>query len=267
MREAHCNLGVALSEQGRLREAASSYQQAICLEGDHADAHVNLAYIWFLLGDYEAGWPEYEWRWRRPGVSPPHSGQPLWDGSSLQGRTILLFAEQGLGDTLQFIRYAPLVRQQGARVIVQCQSPLARLLTTCAGIDHLVVQGTAPPPHDVYAPLLSLPRIFGTTLATIPSITAYLSADPALRADWQDQLRCVVGFKVGIAWQGNPDHKRDRGRSVPLQAFEPLSAIPGVRLVSLQKGPGREQLPELADRLGVLDLTDRLEDFADTAGW
>ncbi len=154
-----------------LREAASGYEQAIHLEGDHADAHVNLAYIRFLLGHYQAGCSEYEWRWRRPGVSPPPSGQPLWDGSALQGRTILLFAEQGLGDTLQFIRYAPLVRQQGATVIVQCQSPLVRLLARCVGIDRVVVQGTAPPPHDLHAPLLSLPRIFGTTLATIPSTT------------------------------------------------------------------------------------------------
>ena len=255
--EPHNNLGVALAEQGRLTEAATCYEQALRLKPDYADAHLNLAYSWFFRGDLEAGWPEYEWRWKRRGFSPPSFRQPLWDGSSLQGQTILLFAEQGLGDTLQFIRYAPLVQQHGATVIVQCQVPLLRLLATCAGIDRLVPAGTAPPPFDVQAPLLSLPRIFRTTLATIPANVPYLSVAPALSAHWQRQLSGVEGLKVGIAWQGNPEHTRDRRRSVPLLAFAPLAGVPGVRLVSLQKGPGREQLPDLADRLGVLDMADR----------
>ena len=263
--EAHNNLGVALADQGRLTEAVASYQQALRLKVDYADAHVNLAYVWFLGGDFEGGWPEYEWRWKRRDFSPPSCRQPLWDGSSLQDQTILLFAEQGLGDTLHFIRYAPLVQQHGATVIVQCQGPLLRLLATCAGIDRLVLAGTALPRFAVQAPLLSLPRIFRSTLATLPANIPYLCADPDLRAHWQQQLSGVRGFKVGIAWQGNPEHKRDRRRSVPLRAFAPLAGVPGVRLVSLQKGPGREQLPDLADRLDVLDLADRWKDFADTA--
>ena len=271
--EAHSNLGVALTEQGKLTEAVASYQQALRFKPDHAAAHMNLAQVWFLWGDFERGWPEYEWRWKHRGFSPPSYCQPLWDGSSLQGQatsgsgtnTILLFAEQGLGDTLQFIRYAPLVRQRGATVMVQCQVPLQRLLATCAGIDRLVRAGTALPPFDVQAPLLSLPRIFRSTLATIPANVPYLIADPELRAHWQQQLSGVRGFRVGIAWQGNPEHKRDRRRSVPLLAFAPLAGVPGVRLVSLQKGPGCEQLPDLANRLGVLDLADQIEDFADTA--
>ena len=140
-----------------------------------------------------------------------------------------------------------------------------RLLGTCAGIDRLVPEGSTPPPFDVQAPLLSLPRIFRTTLATIPANIPYLRPDPELLADWQRQLSGVGSFKVGIAWQGNPDHQLDRRRSVPLLAFAPLADVPGVSLVSLQKGPGREQLPDLADRMGVLDLADRLEDFVDTA--
>ncbi len=263
--EAHSNLGVALAEQGKLTEAVACYQQALPLNPDYAPAHMNLAQVWFLWGDFERGWPEYEWRWKHRGFSPPSFGQPLWDGSSLQGQTILLFAEQGLGDTLQFIRYAPRVQQHGATVIVQCQAPLLRLLGTCAGIDRLVHAVTALPPFDVQAPLLSLPRIFRTTLTTIPADIPYLRADPESRAHWQQRLNGVRGYKVGIAWQGNPDHKRDRRRSVPLLAFAPLAGVPGVRLVSLQKGPGCEQLPDPADRLGVLDLTDGLEDFADTA--
>ena len=259
--EAHNNLGVALAAQGRLTEAAACYKQALRLKPDYADAHLNLGYSWFFRGDLEAGWPEYEWRWKRRGFSQPSFRQPLWDGSSLQGQTILLCAEQGLGDTLQFIRYAPLMKQHGATVIVQCQSPLVRLLATCVGIDRLVFEGTSLPPFDVQAPLLSLPRIIRTTMATIPANIPYVSVDPASRAHWQQQLSGVEGFKVGIAWQGNPDHTRDRRRSVPLRAFAPLAGVPGVRLVSLQKGPGREQLPDL----GVLDLANHLEDFADTA--
>jgi tetratricopeptide (TPR) repeat protein len=263
--ETHNNVGLAHAEQGRLTEAMASYEQALRLRPDYAEAHVNLAQVWFLLGDFERGWSEYEWRWKQRGISPPSSCQPLWDGSSLLGQTILLFTEQGLGDTLQFVRYAPLVQQHGATVIVQCQVPLQRLLATCAGIDRLVLEGTALPPFDVQAPLLSLPRIFRSNLATIPANVPYLSADPESRAHWQQQLSGLRGFKVGITWRGNPSHKRDRWRSVPLLAFAPLAGVLGVRLVSLQKGPGREQVPDLADRLGVLDVADRMEDFADTA--
>ncbi|MGC8643955.1 MAG: tetratricopeptide repeat protein, partial [Isosphaeraceae bacterium] len=125
--------------------------------------------------------------------------------------------------------------------------------------------GTAPSPFDVYAALLSLPRIIGTTLTTIPARVPYLFAEPELRTHWQERLRGVSGFKVGIVWQGNPENKRDGRRSVPLSAFAPLADVPGVRLVSLQWAQGREQLPELANRLGVLDLGAELEEFADLA--
>ncbi len=262
---AYSELGVALADQGRVTEALACYQQALCLKPDYAEVHINLAYACLLRGDFEAAWSEYEWRWKCRDSSPPPFQQPLWDGSSLQGRTILLFAEQGLGDTLHFIRYAPLVKRTGATVIVQCQGRLLRLLGTCAGIDRLVPEGADPPRFDVQAPLLSLPRIFRTTLATIPAKIPYLSADRESRACWQEPLSGVQDFKVGIAWQGSAEHKRDRQRSVPLLAFAPLADVPGVRLVSLQTGPGREQLSDQADRLAVLDLADQLEDFADTA--
>ena len=235
------------------------------LKPDDADAHLNLAYSWFFRGDFQAAWPEYEWRWKRRGFSRPAFGQPLWDGSNLNGQTILLFAEQGLGDTLQFIRYVPFVRRLGARVLVQCQGPLLRLLATCWGINRLVREGDSLPPFDVQIPLLSLPRIFRSTLATIPANIPYLCADPDSSVHWRSQLSSLKGFKVGIAWQGNPEHQRDRRRSVGLLTFEPLARVPGVRLVSLQKGPGSEQLRDIEDRLSVLDVADRLGDFADTA--
>ena len=263
--QAHSNLGVALAEQGKLQEALACYRQAIRLEPDYAEAHFNLAYFSLLDGRFDEGWSEYEWRLTRRDITSPPFEQPLWDGSSLHGKTILLFNEQGLGDTLHFIRHAPLVKQAGGTVMVQCQPPLVRLLTTCAGIDHVVPEGTPIPVFDVQAPLLSLPRILRTNLANIPADIPYLRADPELSGSWQRKLAGIQGCKVGIVWQGNPDHGLDRRRSVPLLAFAPLAEVPGVRLVSLQKGAGREQLPELADRLHLLDLADELEDFADTA--
>jgi tetratricopeptide (TPR) repeat protein len=263
--QAFNNLGVVHAVQGRYTEAAGCYEQALCLNPDDADAHLNLAYSWFFRGDFEAAWPEYEWRWKRRGFSQPSFGQPTWDGTSIHGQTILVFAEQGMGDTLQFIRYAPLVKCLGARVLVQCQGPLLRLLATCRGIDRLVREGNPLPHFDVQVPLLSLPRIFGSNLTNIPATIPYLHVDRELCSHWQRELSSHEVFKVGIAWQGSPEHQRDRRRSVHLRKFEPLAGVPGVRLVSLQKGPGRDQLPLMVDRLNILDTADRLDDFADTA--
>src|SRR5262249_21338823 len=162
------------------------------------------------------------------------------------------------------IRFAPLVKQRGASVVVSCPAPLVPLLTSCAGIDHLVAQGEPlPVPVDVQASLLSLPPLLGTTLQTIPAQVPYLTADPQRAEHGRKELAKTPGFKVGIAWQGDPQHKNDCRRSVPLTMFELLAAIPGVRLYSIQKGAGREQLAALAGRFAVEDLADRLEDFAD----
>ena len=200
-----------------------------------------------------------------PDALPPPLQCPLWTGSSLTGKSLLLFAEQGLGDTIQFVRYVSHVKAAGARVIVQCPEPLSRLFATQEGIDRLVPEGVVPPAADFQAPLLSLPGIFGTDLTTIPAAIPYLAADPGLCERRRKRLSKTDGFKVGIAWQGNPAHKADRQRSVSLHAFAPLGGVPGVRLVSLQKGPGRDQLSGPASEMGVLDLTDQLIDFADTA--
>jgi len=191
--------------------------------------------------------------------------QPLWDGADLQERTILLYAEQGLGDTLQFIRYARLVKVRGATVLVSCQEPLARLLGTCAGIDRLGPFGAKMPPFDVQAPLLSLPRILGTTLATVPADIPYLFADEQLVAHWRRELSPVEAFKIGIGWQGNPKYRGDRQRSIPLAQFAPLARLDGVQLFSLQKGPGTEQLHQGAGGFPVTDLGSRAGDFMDAA--
>ena len=226
---------------------------------------MNYALTCLQRGDFERGWNEYEWRFRCREHPLLAQGIPPWDGSPLDGRRILLWAEQGLGDTIQFIRYAPAVARRGGRVVVACPRPLVRILTSCPGVAQVIPEGTEQLDCACQAPLMSLPRIFGTALKTIPSSIPYLTADPGLLALWSDVLGRFDGFKVGIAWQGNPDHKKDRHRSFPLARFEVLASIPGVKLFALQKGPGTEQIEKLAGRLLLTDLAGRLDDFMDTA--
>jgi hypothetical protein len=222
------------------------------------------------LGDYPRGFAEYEWRWKtkRLAGSPTYQ-QPLWDGSPLDGKTILLHAEQGLGDMVQFLRFVPLVKDRGGRVIVASQKPLVPLLSACPWIDQLVAQGETLPEFDVQAPIMSLPRILGTTLATLPAQVPYLSADPGLVQRWRKELAAYPGFRIGIAWQGNPQNPADRHRSFPLDCLAPLAGLPGVQLFSLQKGPGTEQIDQRAGRFPLVELGSRLDEtsgpFMDTA--
>jgi tetratricopeptide (TPR) repeat protein len=264
--EANHNLGVALAAKGHPEEAVSSYGRALQLRPDYAEAHVGRALAWLLQGDFEAGWPEYEWRWKHKLV-PRHFSQPRWDGTPQPGKSILLHAEQGLGDTIQFIRYAPLVKQRCGSVIVECQAPLAPLLRSCAGIDQLVAEGADLPPFDVHMPLLSLPLVLGTTLATVPADIPYLQADEQLVEQWRRDLSTLPGLKIGIAWQGSPNYDDDRSRSIPLVHFAPLAGLPNVTLISLQKGPGTEQLADI--EFPVTDWSSRLDvnagAFMDTA--
>jgi tetratricopeptide (TPR) repeat protein len=267
--EAHYNLGNTLKEQRRLDEAVACYRRALELKPDAADAHWNLALSWLLAGDWQRGWPEYQWRWQAKGCAPRRFPQPLWNGESLAAKTILLHAEQGLGDTIQFIRYAAIVKQHGGAVVVECQKPLVALLQGCPGIDRLVGQGDDLPAFDVQSPLLSVPGILKTSLETVPARIPYLAARPALVERWRTRLSGLDGFKIGIVWQGNPKNTRDRLRCVPLRCFAPLARIPGVRLLSLQKGAGAEQLAEVRDLFAVTDFAGELDEqsgpFMDTA--
>ena len=169
-----------------------------------------------VMGDWERGWQDYEWRWRCEEFGGIPYEKPQWDGSPLDGRTILLHAEQGLGDTILFVRYARLVKERGGKVVLVCPKALLKLLARCPGVDELVAPGAPVPPHDVHAPLLSLPGIFRTTPDTAPADIPYLTADPALVERWRLELDLYADFKVGIAWQGNPQFKSDRLRSFQL---------------------------------------------------
>jgi len=265
--EGHNVLGVVHMKAGRPAEAVAAFGRAVEIKPEFAQAHFNRGLALLLQGDYEQGWPEYDWRWRcRDFVSQPVA-EGGWDGSPLAGLTILLHAEQGMGDALQFIRFAPLLKEQGATVIVACSPALVPLLSRGPGIDQVVEQGAAVK-FDVEAPLLSLPGKLGTTLNTVPARVPYLFGDPDREEHWRRELGRVPGFKVGIAWQGNRDHPEDRLRSVPLTRFAPLAGE-GVRLISLQLGPGREQIDALAGRFPVEELAPRSEEsswtFLDTA--
>ncbi|MBV9122006.1 MAG: tetratricopeptide repeat protein, partial [Planctomycetes bacterium] len=267
--EAHNNLAVALAEQRKLTEALPHYAEAIRLRPDYADAHKNRSLAWLVLGDFTQGFEEFEWRWKSKGFLPRSFPQPLWDGSPLEGRTILLHGEQGIGDILQFVRYAPLVQEHGGRVLLECPGGILPLLRTCPGIDRLLTAGTPLPAFDCHLSLMSLPRVLGTTPATIPGNVPYLFADPGLIAYWQQELGDRNTFKVGIVWQGNPKFPADQYRSFPLARLAPLAQVPQVQLFSLQKGPGVEQMAAVADQFPVVDLGGRLDQntgaFLDTA--
>jgi hypothetical protein len=264
---AHANLGNALLVLGRLDEASAAYDRALELEPDAPGLRKNRALLWLLQGKYREGWEEYEWRWKCEELPERDFGRPLWDGSPLDGKTIVLHCEQGIGDTLQFIRYARLVEQRVGRVVVSCPKVLTPLLARAAKIERTVDDGQWPA-FDVHAPLMSLPRIFGTTLETIPASTPYLEADWQLVEHWRQKLSSLSGFKVGIAWQGNPAFCFDRSRSVSLSQFAPLADVPGVVLISLQKGFGSEQVASLEGRFQVAELGPGLDQtgaFIDTA--
>ena len=262
---AHLNLGWVAEQSGQRARALTCFDRAVQLNPTYADAHMKRAMLWLQEGNFDAGWPEYEWRWQTADAGNRGLTQPLWVGSPLKGRTILLYAEQGLGDTIQFVRYAPQVRRRVGWVVVECQKELLKLLSRCLGIDRLVARGSALPAFDVQAPLLSLPGILRTDLNTVPGHVPYVFADRDHVSRWREELNRLQGTKIGIAWQGNQTHFHDRRRSIPLKAFAQLARVPGVRLVSLQKGPGIEQLRDLRDGFGLLDLGGRLDDFMDTA--
>jgi tetratricopeptide (TPR) repeat protein len=256
------NMAEALFRQNALEEAEAVCRRAAQIKPQDPETHFLLAAILLTQGKLPEGFKEYHWRCQgNPWVAAVAA--PCWDGSPLQGETILLRCEQGFGDAIQFLRYAPMAKLRGARVAFECPKPLARLAARAAGVDEVVVEGTQRPEFTYQLPLLSLPAIFETTLETIPADIPYLSADARCVAKWREELRGYPGLKVGIAWQGNPSYRRDYLRSIALEQFLPL-AMDGVHLISLQHGFGREQLHALRNA-PIVDLGDRLGDFYDTA--
>ena len=261
--EALNNLGTLLFDLGRPGEAIQTLRTAVSQRPDYADAHFNLAASLLLDGQLDEGWREYEWRWKQAKKKQylRDFSQPLWNGEDLGDRVLLLHAEQGLGDTLQFCRFVPAIAA-GRRVVVEVQRPLIPLLAGLPGFENIVARGDPLPPFDLHCPLLSVPRVLGNTLDTIPQ-QAYLRADPQRVAAWRVRVAQLDGLKVGLVWAGNHTMSGDRRRSMPLERLSELAGLPGVSFVSLQKGPAAGQM--LPPGLVLQDWTGDLHDFGDTA--
>ncbi|ODS33871.1 MAG: peptidase [Candidatus Scalindua rubra] len=265
---AHCNLGSALQELSKIEEAIESYNRAIVLKPDEAIAHKNKSIALLLIENFKEGWPEYEWRLRTKDHSLRDFQKPKWDGAPLNGKFILVHAEQGFGDTIQFVRYLPMVKSQGGHVIFECRQNLFRLLKNCAGIDKIIENISTNEPSvqfDIHIPLLSLPGIFGTTLDSIPSDVPYITVDSRLVEQWRIRLEHDNNFKIGIVWAGNPTFKNYHNRSCSLADFAILSEIPGLSFYSLQKGPASVETNNPPEGMKIINLENELNDFADTA--
>ncbi|WP_448207227.1 tetratricopeptide repeat protein [Azospirillum sp. sgz302134] len=260
------NLGYTLHLQGHMAEADEAYRAALALRPDHPEIHLNRSLVLLLQGRLREGWDEYEWRWLREKerATKRDFAQPLWSGEELAGRTILLHPEQGLGDTLQFVRYAPLVARRGGRVVLEAPPPLVALFRTLPGVERIIPQGDPLPAFDLHCPLLSLPRAFGTTLDSVPAEIPYLSVEPERAAVWRERL-AGPGLKVGLVWAGNPSFARDRERSPGLEPLLPVLDVPNCRVFGLQFGPGRDALAGRVLPASFTDLGPELGDFRDNA--
>jgi hypothetical protein len=263
--EAHCNLGAVLHAQNRIAEATESYQRALDLDPDLVKAKLNLGMIQLVSGNFTEGWKNYELRWNDAPLHRRDFEQPQWRGEPLNGARILIHAEQGYGDTLQFLRYVPMVRAAGGTVILEVQSRLRRLAAALTGVAQVVCQGDPLPAFDWQCPLLSLPLAFGTTLETIPAQTPYLSIPEEAHEKMDALLWPKDGLRVGLIWNGNPTflHDRYRFRSIPLPLFRPIFEIAGLHLFSLQVGEATAQLAQAPGNL--IDLSPSVSDMADTA--
>lgn len=271
---AHTNLANALLQLGRKGEMVRHYEYALQLNPNNAGGHYNLALAYLREGKYREGWREHEWRWefRELKLKRRSFNQPQWTGEPLQGKTILLHAEQGLGDTLQFVRYAPLVAERGGVVVLEVQPRLARLLKNLHGPNPLtgrnavrvIARGEPLPELACHCPLMSLPYVFATTVETIPANTPYLRTDDdetdGARTQWPGD-----GLRIGIAWAGNPKYKSDRQRSLPLEKLLPLTGVAGISWFSLQMGPATAQMRALTSHFPLADASSASRDLAETA--
>lgn len=263
--EALNNLGNVNRVLGRFDEALTSYERALRLNPEHPRVRLARALLWLQMGDYARGFAEHEWRFRCPEYALPAIPGRRWDGGELAGKTILLYADSGLGDAIQFSRYARDVAARGGRVVLVCRRPLVRIMASCPGVDQVVVEGADWPEFQVYAPLMSLPYLLGVQGPTGAEVVPYLRPEEQLVERWQGVLGAYSGFRIGIAWQGNPAFVRDGERSFRLESLAALAGLAGVTLLSLQKGAGHEQIAQLEGRFLVHDLGARLDDLADTA--
>ena len=265
---AYNNLGNAFQEKGQIGEAITFCQKAIDISPNFALAHWNLSLALLIYGNYKRGWKEYEWRLKVEEHEHRNFSQPLWDGSDIKGLTILLYAEQGIGDTIQFIRYASLVAQRSVKVIVECQKELVQTLQNVEGVDKIIARGEQLPIFDVHCPILSLPLVFDTTLENIPTKIPYIFIAPMLVKKWKDRIKCYNSkLKIGLAWAGNPKNRRDSTRSCNLELFSPFAKLDYITFYSLQKGEAAKQAKNPPKGMNLIDYTEDIRDFSDTAAF
>ncbi len=260
--QAYTSLGAALLGLGRFDEAIRACNNAIQRKPDLPAAHLNLASAELVLGNLERGWTEYEWRMRCPDALPPRRiSLPAWDGTRIDGKTILLYSEQGFGDAIHFIRYMPMVAALGGRVVLECPAALLPLFRGSPGVERTVATGAALPGCDLQCALPSLPGMFKTTLGSIPAAKPYLAADAKTAESWRKRIAPSGDvLQVGLAWAGRAENRNDRNRSIRLEKFSPLANVTGVRFHSLQTNR-----PANAP-FALSDWSDLLKDFAQTAG-
>jgi tetratricopeptide repeat protein len=265
--ELHINKGTALRALNRFEEALASFAAAAAIDPGRAEAHYDAGLVQLCLGDFPAGWRGYEWRWRKPDWANKRRNfsAPLWLGEEpIDGKTILLHAEQGFGDTIQFVRYVPLVARRGATVILECQPELGHLLHNIKGAARVFARGEVLPAFNLHCPLMSLPLALETELPTIPADIPYIWPQQERIAKWHERLPQNGRLRVGVCWAGNSDHANDRHRSMPLECFAKVLSVSGVDFVSLQKDVSAEQSSILSGH-GVTQLGQDFADFADTA--
>jgi tetratricopeptide (TPR) repeat protein len=266
--EGHNGLAVALTGLGRFAEADAANARARHCQPNDPEARLNHAMRLLSRGEYREGWALYEARWTARSTNLPrlNFSQPEWDGRPLQGERILVHAEQGFGDSIQFVRYVPRLAEMGGRVVLSCPEPLVDLLRGVRGVAELVADGEPRPPFDLHAGMMSLPRIFGTIVETIPAEVPYITADRVRGERWRQRLeRERPGLRVGLVWSGNPRHRFDHRRSLPFELVRSLLDIEGVEFCSLQRGRASADLRSLSPSLSIADWTAELETFADTA--
>jgi hypothetical protein len=265
---AHNGLGLCYALLGDHDRALREYEIALVFKPDHPHARFNRAMQLLRHARYPDGWVEYEWRWASGQLTWPEIPRPKWDGSPLNGRSVLIHTEQGVGDVLMFMRFLPRIKQPGDRLVFACQKALQPLLKNQPWVDHwFPIDEPAQINFDVYLPLISLPAMLGVDAKAISHPVPYVTPDPAIVEKWKPRIAALPGFKVGVGWQGSPTFKGDQFRSIPLAQFAPLARVPGVTFVSLQKGAGTEQIEpnRAAVPLTVFADLDEAAPFVDTA--
>jgi len=264
--DAHLHLGITHWLEGRVGKAAECFERVRELAPENTEARTFLGYLHLLQGNFPLGLIEHECRWSTPHFLRHRRQlpQPLWRGEPLEGSRILLHAEHGLGDTLQFVRYVPLVQARGGKVVLEVQPRLHRLLAETPGATGVVRRGGTLPEVDWQCPLLSLPLAFATNLNSIPAMIPYIHPDPARVTAWGERM-AGKALRIGLVWGGSPTFPHERWRSIPLEQLAPLTNLEGTTFYSLQMGPAAVQVKQLGSRVRLIDLQYEQEDLADTA--